>query len=107
MTGIALLSSCPDKRLKSHVGREGCVEGLHHVNVLIEQHVAASKSSRDLSHRRELGAVDGISVLGKVTVREEQEVKWNVLFLTILQCRDHRCQRSINLPHLVAYHRYV
>merc|ERR1719239_1369237 len=57
--------------------------GLHHVNVLIEQHVAASKSSRDLSHRRELGAVHGI------------------FFLTILQCRDHRCQRSINLPHLL------
>ena len=75
MTNIALLSSCPDKRLKSHVGRQGCVERLHHVNVLVEQHVAASKGSRDLSHSRELGAVHSVPVLGKVTVKEKQKGK--------------------------------
>jgi len=72
---IALLSSCPDKRLESHIRRQGCVERVHHVNILVEQHVTASKSSRDLSYRRELGAVYGISVLGKKTVTERQEVK--------------------------------
>ena len=100
MTSIALLSSCPDKRLESHIRRQGCVERVHHVNILVEQHVTASKSSRDLSYRRELGAMNGISVSRKVTVREDQQVKLHILFLSILQCRDHRCQRSVNLPNL-------
>ena len=65
MTSIALLSSCPNKRLKPHIRRQGSVERLHHIDVLIEQHVAASKTSGDISHCRELGAVHGVSVQEK------------------------------------------
>ena len=43
MMSIAL-SSCPDEGLKPHIRRQGRVERLHHINVLVEQHVAASES---------------------------------------------------------------
>ena len=43
-----VLASCPDERLEPGVDRQGVVEGVHHVDVLVEQHVAPSQATTDL-----------------------------------------------------------
>ena len=41
-------ASSPDERLEAGVDRQGVVEGVHHVDVLVEQHVAPSQAAADL-----------------------------------------------------------
>ena len=43
-----VLASCPDERLEPGVDRQRVVEGVHHVDVLVQQHVAPSQATTDL-----------------------------------------------------------
>ena len=49
-----MLSRRPHEWLQPQIKRQGVVEGVHHVDVLVEEHVTLGEASRHLPHPRQL-----------------------------------------------------